>query len=148
MAAKTPSQRCNPVSWGSFTHAYSRRSSHMTDRRWITYTIGSIAAFTLCAFLLLYLGDPYGLFQNPAGRKLFACLADREAKYLLSERYVPANFNGLIIGPSTGLNWEPPAIPHVRIYNESVVGANASEEKRIIDRALQNGSLCTWVSLA
>ncbi len=112
----------------------------MTDRDWITNTIGSVLAFALCGFLLLYLVDPYGLFHNSAGRKLPVCLNDRKAKYLLSERYVPANFNGLIIGPSTALNWEPPTLPHLRIYNESVVGANASEEKRIIDRALRNGT--------
>ena len=39
--------------------------------------------------------DIYGLYRNPAGRRLPVYGDARVAKYLLSQRYVPENFNAI-----------------------------------------------------
>jgi hypothetical protein len=83
--------------------------------------------------------DPYGLFRDPRGRRLDIAFAARKAKFLLSKRYVPENFDALLIGPSSSENWEPAAIPGFKIYNESILGSNVYEEKRIVDQAMPLG---------
>ena len=42
--------------------------------------------------------DIYGLFRPVAGREIRIYHEERISKYLLMQRYVPANYNGLIIG--------------------------------------------------
>ena len=111
----------------------------MTSRKWIVQT--AIVAFAiLCLnFAIAIRMDPYGLFRDSHGRQLRVVFAARKAKYLLSKRYVPANYDGLLIGPSSSENWDPAAIPGVTMYNESILGSNVVEEKRIVDQALPGG---------
>ena len=113
----------------------------MTDRRWILLTSAAIATAVACTLVLCYWTDCYGLLRDPKGRKLSIYCADRKAKFLLSKRYVPANFDGLILGPSSSSNWDLSNLSGARVYNESVLGANASEERRIAEQALRNGRL-------
>ena len=111
----------------------------MTGRTWILRTAAAIAAILCINFAAAILLDPYGLFRNPRGRRLTVAFAGRKAKFLLSKRYVPANFNALLIGPSSSENWDPASIPDFNIYNESILGSNVAEEKRIVDQALPRG---------
>jgi hypothetical protein len=59
-------------------------------------------------------------------------------KYLLSSRYVPANFDGILIGSSMTANWNLSRLKQRRIYNESINGGNIAEEKAIAERALSH----------
>ena len=111
----------------------------MNSRQWIARTAVAILAVLAANFALAILMDPYGLFRDPRGRKLTVAFAARKAKFLLSKRYVPTNYDGLLIGPSSSENWDPAAIPGVTMYNESILGANVFEEKRIVDQALPAG---------
>jgi hypothetical protein len=77
--------------------------------------------------------------RDPAGRKLSAYFLERKAKFFMNKRYVPTNFDGLIVGPSSSANWDVPALAGVRIYNESLPGGNAAEEKIFVDQALRTG---------
>jgi len=83
--------------------------------------------------------DPYGLWRDPAGRKLTVYDFERKAKFFLSRRYVPANFDGLIIGPSCSANWNVPLIAGARIYNESLPGGSVAEEQIVVNQALPKG---------
>ena len=111
----------------------------MNSRTWILRTVLAIALILCANFATACLLDPYGLFQNPRGRQLRVVFAPRKAKFLLSRRYVPTNYDGLLIGPSSSENWDPASISGVKIYNESVLGSNISEEKRIVDQATPTG---------
>jgi len=111
----------------------------MTSRTWIRRTAAIIGIVLFANFAVAIFLDPYGLFRNPRGRQLTVGFAARKAKFLLSKRYVPTNFDGLLIGPSSSENWDPAAIPGVAMYNESILGANVFEEKRIVDQALPSG---------
>lgn len=103
--------------------------------------IGCIAIGTGLAVILNVSLDIYGLYRNPLGRKLPVYGDSRVAKYLLSRRYVPANFNTVLIGSSMSANWEMTAVPRLRIYNASLNGANVVEEKAIVDQALANSGI-------
>lgn len=111
----------------------------MTSKKWITLTAATVFAILCVNFAVAILMDPYGLFRDPRGRQLRVVFEGRKAKYLLSKRYVPANYDGLLIGPSSSENWDPAAISGVTMYNDSVLGSNAYEEKRIVDQALPTG---------
>ena len=80
--------------------------------------------------------DPWGLFRDPKGRKLPVNGDARVAKYLLSTRYVQANFNGILIGSSITANWDMRVLKELRIYNESLNGGNAAEEQALVEQAV------------
>jgi len=80
--------------------------------------------------------DIYGLFRDPTQRSLRPYGDERLAKYLLSLRYVPANFDGALIGTSVSANWPTGNMQSSRLYNESLEGGNIVEEKAILEQLL------------
>jgi len=113
----------------------------MNSRRWITLTLATILTAGVVDAIVAFAVDPYGIWRDPHGRSLPVAVITtaRKAKFLLSERYVPANFDGLILGPSSVANWDVPSLAGARIYNLAIAGADASEEKLILDQALRRG---------
>ncbi len=81
--------------------------------------------------------DVYGLYRSTSGRRLHVLGDERVAKYLLSMRYVPQNFNALLSGASISANWRVTAIDRLRVYNESLNGATIIEEKALIQASLE-----------
>jgi hypothetical protein len=111
----------------------------MTGRRWIFLTFATIATVVGLTAIIAYAIDPYGVLRDPTGRKLSIYFEERKAKCLMSRQYVPANFDGLIIGPSASANWDVPTLAGARMFNESLVGANAAEEQIVVNQALSRG---------
>lgn len=117
----------------------------MTNRRWLLLTTFGVLALFGANLLLTYQLDVFGILRDPHDRRLatnglhVASTDDRISKYLLNQRYVPSNFDGLLIGSSTTGNWNPDLIHGYRIYNESLAAGNASEEKALVDQALPAG---------
>jgi hypothetical protein len=112
-----------------------------SDRSWLVVTVvtalvsvGVIAAANAAA-------DIYGLFRDPSHRALPVYGDDRVAKYLLSTRYVQANFDGVLIGSSMSANWDTGGMHSLRLYNESLNGGNIVEEKAIVDHLLERPGL-------
>lgn len=83
--------------------------------------------------------DIYGLFLGRKDRKVY--VNERTSKYLLAHRYIPENYNGIIIGPSLSANLNPANIRHFRVYNSSIMGANISELHYLIDKIIEEGKL-------
>jgi hypothetical protein len=111
----------------------------MTGRRWISLTFGTLVTVLAIVTSVCYAVDPCGVLRDPTGRKLAIYFADRKAKFLMNKRYVPTNFQGLFTGASSTGNWDIPSLGHTTIYNESLAGANASEEEYVVDQALTTG---------
>src|SRR5207253_11267474 len=108
----------------------------MTPRLWFFTTLALIivvAAATVAGNVTV---DIYGLFRDVHGRRLPALDDDRVAKYMLSKRYVPSNFEAILIGSSVSANWNTARIKALRVYNESMTAANIVEEKSLVDQAL------------
>jgi hypothetical protein len=85
--------------------------------------------------------DHYGLFREVRGVPRQVYRGERTTKYLLARRYVPANFDALMVGASISANWNTKLVPSPRIYNASISGANLSEEKLIADQVIEHGNL-------
>jgi len=90
-------------------------------------------------FAVAYQMDVFGIFRDPMGRELVTPDHERKAKYLLNQHYVPENFDSLVIGASASVNWDLMALKGFRFYNESMEGADATEERRLVEEALNQG---------
>lgn len=115
----------------------------MHPRTWLLITIlsivatcGLVAGFN-CAF------DIYGLYRPVRDRHLVAYGDPRVAKYLFNMRYVPENFDAVLIGSSMSANWDLRAIEKLRTYNNSVNGCNIVEQRAIVECALARPGLST-----
>lgn len=108
----------------------------MSARAWLIETICLTASLLIAVVLGNMSIDIYGIFRNAQGRYLLVYGDERVAKYLLSEKYVPDNFDALLIGSSVSANWNMGQIDGLRVYNESLNGGNIVEEKTLVDQAL------------
>lgn len=108
----------------------------MRPRTWLYTVIGSLLLGAGIGFAANVWFDIYGIFRNARGRLLPVYGDERIAKYLLSERYVPENFNGLLLGPSITGNWNTRRFQNFHIYNESLNGGNIAEERCVVEQAL------------
>lgn len=108
----------------------------MPPRTWLLTTIGLLLTVGGGLIALNTSLDIYGIFHNPRGRRLAVFGDERVAKYLLSGRYVPENFDAVLIGSSVSANWNTSQIRGLRVYNESIYGGNINEEKSFLDQAL------------
>jgi hypothetical protein len=111
----------------------------LTSTRWLLNTALTFAVVICSVFAVDYALDPYGLLRDPTGRKLPILLSDNRVKFLMNKRYIPTNFDGLLLGPSTSVNWDPSSIPGVHMYNESLGGGNAAEQLLYMQQALPRG---------
>lgn len=88
----------------------------------------------------IYMNE-YGLFGNAKGKSIKVWNNERTSKYLLSYNYIPANFEGILIGPSVSDNLDTKKISGFKIYNASINGGNISELKYVAENVIQRGSL-------
>jgi len=102
-------------------------------------TIGTIAVGMGLVAAAAIAIDPYGVWRDPRGRNLSVYLSERKAKYFMNQRYVPENFDGLIIGQSSSAVLDVPQIAGIRMYNESLPRGNAVEERILVNQALMKG---------
>jgi hypothetical protein len=111
----------------------------MTNRRWIfvSLTLLFVLAAVVCVVNLI--ADPFGVFRSTRGRSLSVYENERTAKFLLNQKYVPENFDALLIGSSISANWRTSMIHNARVYNESIDGGNAAEEQLLVSQALPAG---------
>lgn len=85
------------------------------------------------------LHDPFGLWRDSGPRRIYT--DERTSKYLLARRYVPQNFDGVLIGPSYSANIDPGHIEGTRLYNLSINAGNAYELKHVFEPAASSGRL-------
>jgi hypothetical protein len=112
----------------------------MKSRNWILLTVLLALAGAAVNLLMDIRLDIYGLFRDTHGRRLGVIDNERRTKLLLNQRYVPENFNAVLIGSSVSDNWRTNNIGKFRVYNESIDGGNVSEEKLLVDKLLKNAA--------
>ncbi|PZR12585.1 MAG: hypothetical protein DI539_19895 [Flavobacterium psychrophilum] len=83
--------------------------------------------------------DIYGLFLGRKERKVYN--NERTSKYLLSYRYIPENYDAIIIGPSLSANLNPRQIKGYTVYNSSIMGANISDLHYLISNIIERGNI-------
>lgn len=113
----------------------------MTSRRYCWLLLLGTLLGAVCVVGSSLALDHYGLFREPHGKLHKIYGSERTSKYLLAHRYVPANFDALMLGGSVTSNWNTALIARPRLYNASISGGNLSEEKLIAEKVLTRGKL-------
>jgi hypothetical protein len=83
--------------------------------------------------------DLYGLFRSGHGPTLKVYGDERNCKYLFSYRYIPENFDGLMLGSSVSDNIPTRSIAGLRVYNASLNGGDVTEAETLGVNALAHG---------
>ena len=81
--------------------------------------------------------DIFGLFRDSTGKHLHVQHNERTGKFFLNVRYVPSNFDSLLIGGSSTSNWPMKELTFGHFYNESIYGSNYVEEKALVEEAMR-----------
>ncbi|MDH3974415.1 MAG: hypothetical protein OEV42_09075 [Deltaproteobacteria bacterium] len=111
----------------------------MTSKRFFYSTILLISALSFSIIgSNLYLNE-FGLFASRKNIRIWG--QEKTSKYLLSFRYIPENFEGVIMGPSFSDNLDTRKIKGFKIYNMSMDGANISELKYAIENVINYGGV-------
>jgi hypothetical protein len=103
--------------------------------------------FTVIFFVIGYnfITDDYGLFRETSSldKKIyfFDGTSERTGKYLLSYKYIPENFDGVLIGPSHSANINTKDLSNTKLYNASISGGNITELKLLVEKMLENENL-------
>ena len=103
-----------------------------------------VFGFTITIIVIMvainYWIDLYGLFRPRSERSIKIYSDERTSKYLLAHKYVPNNFDALLLGPSLSANIDTKQIQELGIYNLSMMGANITEQKAVVDKAIESAT--------
>ncbi len=113
----------------------------MEAKRFLIRTLVISAAIIISFAGINYYMDIYGLFRPKEDRALKVYVNERTSKYLLSYEYIPENFEGILIGPSLSANLNTKTLKDYKIYNASIMGANISELRYLVDNIVERGNL-------
>ena len=115
----------------------------MSGKGFIFSVIAGVSALLLVIVGVNWYLDIYGLFRPVNNRKLPVYHAERISKYLLSYRYIPQNFNTVLLGTSLSDNLDfslhNDTDSAQKIYNASMMGANIAEIRPLVSNLLTGG---------
>lgn len=84
--------------------------------------------------------DDFGLFWSTGPKRIWTL--EKTSKYLMSFRYIPQNFDGLLIGPSfSDGSMDTRRLSGYRIYNLSMDSGNATELRPAALNAIERGHM-------
>jgi lysophospholipase L1-like esterase len=115
----------------------------MRPLRWIATVVVLFAVAAAAVAGLNVAVDVFGVHRSSRGRARVVLGGDRFAKYLLNHRYVPENFEGILLGSSMSANWPVGGITSLRVFNDSLDGGNAFEAKRLVDVVVERAGIRT-----
>ncbi len=113
----------------------------MTFRRFYAKCL-LVSILLTAAFVLFNVWmDDFGLFRSVKGRRIRVYGVEKTTKYLLSYRYVPENFDALLVGPSLSDQLDTRKIEGYRTYNLSILMGNVNELKPSVENVLNRGKI-------
>jgi hypothetical protein len=113
----------------------------VTSKRFLAiFAAGFVAAFAVLIPLNMYL-DVYGLFRSSPARALPVYGEERIAKYLYSMRYIPENFDAIMLGSSASDYLDAKQFRGYRLYNASINGGNVEDLKPIVENVYRKSAL-------
>ncbi|MBT1703456.1 hypothetical protein [Chryseosolibacter indicus] len=112
--------------------------------------VGLLLIILLFLALTNYIADIYGLIRSSKGRKLKVLYHEKITKYLFSYRYIPQNFNTVIIGTSLSDSLDVSSYNKTsktnKVYNGSIMGADITlvypMVENVVGAGVKNVILC------
>lgn len=105
----------------------------MSSKRFLSLSLLSIGGLLASVVGFNMYIDIYGLFRPAQGRVLLVSGEERVAKYLQSFRYIPDNFNGVLLGSSVSDNLDTHGLSNFSVYNASINGGNVEDVKALAE---------------
>lgn len=99
----------------------------MHSREFLRWFVAGLVGLTVFVAATNMYIDVYGLFRPASGRDIMIYGEERSAKFLHSFRYIPENFDGILMGSSVCDNLETDSISGHRVYNASINGGNVDD---------------------
>jgi hypothetical protein len=93
--------------------------------RYIALMLMLVCVFGVGFTALNYESNDFGLWRHRDHARIWAL--EKTSKYLLAHRYVPENFDAILIGPSVSANLDTRQIRGYKVYNLSMSGGNITE---------------------
>lgn len=113
----------------------------MTSKQFIAAFLAGAAGIAAVGVPVNMYVDVYGIFRPAHGRRLAIYGEERLAKYLHSFRYIPENFDGVLLGSSVSDNLETDHLGRYRIYNASINGGNIEDLRPLAENLFRRGEL-------
>jgi len=113
----------------------------MKTKRWLVLTLALIIGCTSLFAGMNYILDPFCLFRCTSNRLIPVYTNERTTKYLFGFRYIPENFDGVLVGTSISGNWNTAKIRGYKVYNTSLSGGNTAEAGLIMDHVFDRGKI-------
>ncbi len=126
---------------GHATPTGSGTGRSMSGRRFVVLGCALTVAVMAASAAVHVAWDPYGLFRDTSTRTINIWHNERTSKYLLAHRYVPENFDGLLIGPSLAANLDTSLLLPYRVFNGAINGGNITELSLVAEQAMNDGKM-------
>ncbi len=110
--------------------------SMLSPRFFVVFVLAATLLVSVATVAANVAIDFYGLFGPVRGRHIVMHFNERFEKNLLSRKYVPENFDALLIGPSTSFNIDTRNWTSYKIYNMSILAGTITELKALVDNYL------------
>ncbi|HXH41294.1 MAG TPA: hypothetical protein VNN08_21885 [Thermoanaerobaculia bacterium] len=107
----------------------------MSATRWSALVIITVAVMAGAFVAVNGSIDPMGLFHSRT--RIVIYTNERWSKYLLSIRYVPEQFDAVLVGTSVTGNWNTGFMQPLRTYNLSIEGGNIYEERLLLENVFK-----------
>jgi hypothetical protein len=105
---------------------------------WVWQTI-LLTLMASAAFAFLnYQKDDFGLHGRSP---VYIYALERYSKYLMSYRYIPEHYDGILLSNSIAANWDTTQFKQHHVFNAGIRGGTITEEKKILDNVLAHGNL-------
>ena len=108
-----------------FKRLFSAALSALPPRLFLAAVAMMVVLFGAGFTALNYAANDFGLWRHRGSIRIWAL--EKTSKYLLAHRYVPENFNAIMIGSSVSDNLDTRKIEGYRVYNLSMSGGNITE---------------------
>jgi len=111
----------------------------MTSKKFIFTTFTIFFLITLTIVGTNYYFDDFGLFRSHSERRIWA--REKTSKYLMSYKYIPENFDAVLVGSSVSANMDTRKLSSYKVYNLSMNSGNITELKYPLDVLIESGKI-------
>jgi len=111
----------------------------MTSKKFFAITIIFFMTFFFMIVGVNYYMDDFGLFRSHSERRIWA--REKTSKYLMSFKYIPENFDAVLVGSSVSANLDTSILSGYEVYNLSMNSGNMTELKYPLEVLARSGKI-------
>lgn len=111
----------------------------MTSKKFLITSAFIYLVLFFATVTINYYLDDFGLFRSHSERRIWA--REKTSKYLMSYKYIPENFDAVLVGSSVSANLDTRKITSYKMYNLSMNSGNITELKYPLEVLAESGKI-------